>query len=141
MVSEEQRKEKARIRSARYYTAHPERAQQASKRWRDKNRKRINSKSSEYAKSRRHQYRLYCIARRTKKTQAGGSFTVEEGLNLCFEYDNRCLCCCKLRPLTADHVLPVSKGGSSYIENIQPLCGPCNYSKGAKHIDYRGRSK
>jgi len=37
----------------------------------------------------------------------------------------------------ADHVLPVSKGGTSYISNIQPLCQPCNSGKKDKHIDYR----
>jgi 5-methylcytosine-specific restriction endonuclease McrA len=47
------------------------------------------------------------------------------------------LCCDKKRKLTADHIVPVSKGGTSNISNIQPLCGPCNSSKGAKTVDYR----
>ena len=41
--SEEEKKLHARIRSARYYAAHPEHAQEASKRWRDKNRARVNA--------------------------------------------------------------------------------------------------
>jgi 5-methylcytosine-specific restriction endonuclease McrA len=135
--SEETKKENARIRSARYYAAHPDRAKEASARWRDKDRGHVNSVSSAYAKKHRTQYLAYCIARRTKKTEAGGSFTAQEWLDLCEAYDNRCLCCDEVKPLTADHVLPISKGGTSWISNIQPLCLPCNCSKGDKEIDYR----
>jgi hypothetical protein len=47
--------------------------------------------------------------------------------------------------LVPDHVLPLSKGGTSFILNIQPLChayaagtpAGCNNLKGAQFIDYR----
>jgi len=136
-VSEEQKRKSARIRSARYYVAHPDRAKAASKKWRDKDREHVNAVSIEYAKNHRAQYRAHCIARRTKKTEAGGSFTAKEWLDLCSEYDNKCLCCKKRRKLTADHVIPISKGGTSWINNIQTLCLSCNCSKGDKCTDYR----
>ena len=33
----------------------------------------------------------------------------------------------------------MSLGGSGEIGNIQPLCGPCNSSKGQKCTDFRPR--
>jgi len=75
--------------------------------------------------------------RRTRKTSAGGSFTPAEWQALCARYNLRCLACGKRRKLTADHVISVKNGGSSNIDNIQPLCGPCNSSKNSHNTNYR----
>ena len=75
---------------------------------------------------------------RTAKTTAGGTYTAEQFKHLCEYYENICVCCGAAgMPLEADHVIPVSGGGSSDIENIQPLCRSCNASKHDKAIDYR----
>lgn len=78
--------------------------------------------------------------RRARKRMAEGSFTKQEWQALCVKYDFRCLCCGRQAPeirLTADHVIPLVRGGSNYIENVQPLCSSCNSSKHNKIIDYR----
>jgi 5-methylcytosine-specific restriction endonuclease McrA len=94
--------------------------------WRDRNRDKTNR---------------YENARRARKLNAPGSHTVAEWEALKAHYDYRCLCCGKQEPeikLTEDHVIPLGPDGSDGIENIQPLCGPCNSSKGARHTtDYR----
>jgi 5-methylcytosine-specific restriction endonuclease McrA len=91
----------------------------------------------QYRKNNRNKANAVNNNRRTKKAQNGGSYTAQEFAKLCEMYENKCLCCGSTAPLTADHVVPISKGGTSYIDNIQPLCKPCNCKKHDKTIDYR----
>lgn len=77
--------------------------------------------------------------RRARIQQASGSFTSRDWKKLCKQYDHTCLCCGRREPeikLTVDHVIPLSAGGTSSIDNIQPLCQSCNSSKHTKTIDY-----
>ncbi len=74
-----------------------------------------------------------------KDWELTGSFSTEEWVALLDRTGHRCLACGSVdTPLTQDHVIPLSRGGLNIIENIQPLCGPCNSSKHTKTIDYRG---
>lgn len=75
--------------------------------------------------------------RRARKAQAEGIFTDEQFQELCRHWNNRCLRCDETSKLTVDHVIPLSRGGSNDISNIQPLCGSCNSRKGTRIIDYR----
>ncbi len=77
--------------------------------------------------------------RRALSANAIGSYTPVEFRLLCARFGNRCLCCGKKTKLTADHVLPLSKGDSDTIDNLQPLCRSCNSKKSTKHIDYRNK--
>lgn len=68
-----------------------------------------------------------------------GSHTWGEWETLKAQYNWTCPCCHKLEreiKLTQDHIIPLSKGGSDNIENIQPLCGGCNSVKHTKIIIY-----
>jgi 5-methylcytosine-specific restriction endonuclease McrA len=76
--------------------------------------------------------------RRAAKHASHGSFTAGQFRELCERYDNRCLACGDAEAvLEADHVVPLTKGGSDSISIIQPLCGPCNRKKFVNIIDYR----
>lgn len=97
-----------------------------------------------YAKENPEQYRLSRHTRgsnrRARLIEAEGSFTNDEWFELCAKYDFRCLYCGEMFPfekLTHDHVVPLSKGGTNYISNLQPLCLKHNVEKGTKTIDYR----
>ena len=66
-----------------------------------------------------------------------GTYSPTEWLALCDKQDNRCLRCFGLKPLSVDHVVPLSRGGSNTIENLQGLCRECNSIKGTDDTDYR----
>ncbi len=67
--------------------------------------------------------------RKTQKTGAGGSFSETEWQALLEAYGHICRNCGSGGKMTVDHILPISKGGSSNIDNIQPLCLSCNSAK------------
>jgi 5-methylcytosine-specific restriction endonuclease McrA len=76
--------------------------------------------------------------RRAARHASRGNFTVEEFKELYESYGNTCPACGDTEAvLEADHVVPLTKGGSDSINNIQPLCGSCNGKKFVNIIDYR----
>jgi hypothetical protein len=120
-LSNEERKAKAVKDSVRYF-ANREAYAARNLQWQRDNPDRV--------KANRHK-------RSANKTGAGGRFTAQQWRILCTACGHRCLCCRRKRPLTSDHVVPVSAGGTSWIDNIQPLCGSCNSSKKHRTVDYR----
>ena len=73
--------------------------------------------------------------RRAIKNAAEGSHTKEQLADLLKRQNHRCAYCeADLRKVTkhADHIVAIINGGSDDISNIQYLCAPCNWSKGAK---------
>lgn len=94
--------------------------------WRNANREH----STAYTRTANHK-------RRARVIGGGGSYTLAEWEALCAKYGHLCLRCGEHKPLTVDHVIPISKGGSNDISNLQPLCRSCNARKSVKSTDYR----
>lgn len=77
--------------------------------------------------------------RRERLRQVGGSHTVGEWEKLKAQYNWICPSCLRSEPdvtLTRDHIVAISNGGTDNIENIQPLCRPCNSTKSTVAIRY-----
>jgi len=117
------------------------RVKQRAKEWNKRNPAKTNAQIRARRKANPDQAIAYKQNRRARVRGNGGHFTAKEWRDLKTYYDYHCLCCGKREPLiklTPDHVIPLNHGGSSDIANIQPLCGPCNSSKGHWRItDYR----
>lgn len=114
--------QKKRQYNKKRHAENPEAARERSRRWsKDNKGKRI----------------AYEHKREAAKRGNGGSFTEEEWIKLCKKYGNKCLKCGSRGPLQRDHVVPLALGGRNDIDNIQPLCGPCNFEKHTSVVDYR----
>jgi 5-methylcytosine-specific restriction endonuclease McrA len=123
LMPEEQRILHQRAASRRHYNSHLEQERQRTAKW-----KKDNPDKQRFMEKRR----------RARKKNAPGSHTYAQWLQLKKEYGNMCVYCQRREPdikLTQDHIIPLSKGGSDDIENIQPLCFSCNSSKQDKIMD------
>lgn len=77
--------------------------------------------------------------RRKRMKDNGGFHSIGEWENLKAQYNWTCLMCKRKEPeitLTRDHIIPILRGGSDNIENIQPLCKICNSKKHTQIIRY-----
>ena len=58
-----------------------------------------------------------------------GMFLGAEWFEKCALFANLCAYCGEAGPLTREHKIPLSRGGSDYITNIVPACRRCNSLK------------
>lgn len=63
---------------------------------------------------------------------AEGTFTLGEWEQVKRDFKYCCAHCHQNKKLTKDHIIPLSRGGTNYISNIQPLCQSCNSIKNNK---------
>lgn len=118
-----QQVEKERARQREYGRKHPEKTKAKLEKWKAKN----PGKQSQYT-----------IKKRNYKSD--GMFTADEWNAMLDRYGHQCLACHATdKRLVSDHVIPLARGGSNTIDNIQPLCEQCNNRKKARTIDYRPR--
>ena len=124
-----------------YYQDNKETIDARHKKWDKANPEIMKASGNKWRKSNPDKVRAIRQKRRARIVGNGGSFTDKEWLwGLVKRTGNKCLCCGvsgKKVTLHSDHVISLVNGGAGDINNMQPLCKPCNSSKGTKNTDYR----
>ena len=124
--------EKRKVYFAKYREKYRSKRIENTRQWKLKNKIRVKEYQDRWREE-NYEYVLYLNNRyRVMRLKAEGSFSFKEWEELKRKYAYRCLMCKKEKLLTIDHIIPISKGGSDYIEKIQPLCRSCNSIKGTK---------
>jgi len=102
-------------RAKKWWEAHPKKRKLVVSRY--------EARHPEVKQARKARYRSRLI-------NAEGSYTIEEWRERVLQFDNRCAYCGKKsKRLTPDHYIPLSKGGTNFIDNIIPSCLKCNQTK------------
>ena len=146
---------KKRLAAATWRKAHPDRVRSSASSYYIAHRDELIQRATLRQRnnpSRAHRYtakwrrnnpaKAAFLSRRNKQLRrhAHGTHTWQEWQTLKATHDFRCLACGGREPkiiLTEDHVIPISRGGSDSIDNIQPLCKSCNCKKFLNTTDYR----
>lgn len=106
-----------------------------NKEWRLQNPDRVRANIKRWVEENKDRSNLLHRLKKQRR-RAAGILTAADWELVLETYGAACLNCGKPE-VTIDHVVPVSKGGTNTIGNVQPLCGFCNTSKHTKVIDYR----
>lgn len=149
--------EKEKARWKRYRDDHPEERRATMKRWRDNNPLKIKAYSKtyyiehresekaqariEYRRKRQYYLLLGCkasIKRRAVLQNTEGEFHPADIEQIFIEQQGHCMYCgCELtrhipRSVHIDHIIPISRGGSNWPNNLALACQSCNLSKADK---------
>jgi len=112
----------------------PEKAKEIQQKWRESNKEKAKECQQKWQKNNPGRISHHVSLRRARKKGAAGSHTLEEWRMLKILHGYKCAICGKEKKLTRDHIIPLTRGGSDCIENIQPLCKSCNSRKGTKFM-------
>lgn len=135
----EARKDKKREYDAARYLSNPQISKDKSREWREANGDRALKRVKKWQAKNPEKVRHFKLKNKSKRRGATGSHTLSQIVTLLEGQQFKCAACKKSIKLHRhlDHIMPISRGGSNDIKNLQWLCPPCNLRKNAKHpIDW-----
>jgi 5-methylcytosine-specific restriction endonuclease McrA len=124
-------KEQVAAKRAAWHRANAEHRRIKAKVWREENLERTKAVKKVWLAANKLRTRVYTENRRVRKLTNGGSHTPEQIEELYAKQQHHCAGCgASIRKrYEVDHIIPVTRGGTNDISNIQLLCMPCNRTK------------
>jgi 5-methylcytosine-specific restriction endonuclease McrA len=124
-------KEHVAAKRSEWYQANVDRRRLTNKVWRQENLEQTKIVKKVWLSANKLRTRVYTENRRVRKLANGGSHTPEQIEELYTKQHERCVGCNKSirKHYEIDHIIPITRGGSNDISNIQLLCLPCNRGK------------
>lgn len=72
--------------------------------------------------------------KRIRKISVPTTLTAEEWEQIKKQFKSRCIYCGEKKPLTHEHIIPLSRGGGFTKDNILPACKECNSRRGNRKM-------
>lgn len=130
---------RARCRKAmrKYRADNPEKTSAADRKWRANNSEKVNAANRAWVKKNPNKVKAMLHRRRTRAQSApGAKYLTAERIEARFQfYGYRCYICGAPNSTVLEHVIPLSKGGTSFPANVRPSCRSCNSKKYNKSLD------
>lgn len=117
-----------------YYLKNRDKHAELGRLWAQRNAAVAREIKRRYAKAHPEVGREKARRRRARRRNTIAMFTEKEVVALFEKQKGKCACCfCRIykKSMNRDHIIPLSKGGSDHISNIQLTCPTCNRKKGA----------
>lgn len=121
--------ERVRTSRAAYYASNAKKEREAAAAWQKANPERARSIKSAW-----HKANPNSTAQRLRRYGVKPEMTAVQWREILVTNNHCCAYCGTAGPMTKDHVIPLSRGGTDNKDNILPACNFCNCSKGAKPL-------
>lgn len=120
--------------NARHYYANREAMIERAARSSKENPERNRANARQYYARHKDKYSTHSRNRKARARNADGHHTAKQIKEMFAKQGGKCANCkASLKGgQHVDHIMPLSRGGSNWISNIQLLCPPCNLTKKAK---------
>ena len=108
-----------------------------NKKYYENNKDSLTESRKEYREYNKDKIKGYNHKRRALKLGNGGSYTKEQWLDTLEYFDYKCAYTgeCIKHSCHVEHIVPISKGGTSYIWNLVPSTASANCSKGNRGME------